>query len=129
MVQDAVIRNIEIIGQAARNIELASPQFCAEHPEVPWATIYAMRNRVAHGYFLISAAAGLFVDPDDALLDARLASGAIDLLQLHGRETPQRLAEIRARTGKPVMKAIKVAAEYVVRGVRLGDEAPAQAAD
>jgi phosphoribosylanthranilate isomerase len=53
---------------------------------------------------------GLFVDPDDALLDARLASGAIDLVQLHGRETPQRLAEIRARTGKPVMKAIKVAA-------------------
>ena len=53
---------------------------------------------------------GLFVDPDDALLDARLASGVIDLLQLHGRETPQRLAEIRVRTGKPVMKAIKVAA-------------------
>ena len=52
---------------------------------------------------------GLFVDPDDALLDARLATGAIDMLQLQGTETPERVAAIKARTGKPVMKAIKVA--------------------
>jgi phosphoribosylanthranilate isomerase len=51
---------------------------------------------------------GLFVDPDDALLDERLATGAIDLLQLHGAETPDRVAAIKARTGKPVMKVIKV---------------------
>jgi phosphoribosylanthranilate isomerase len=51
---------------------------------------------------------GLFVDPDDALLDEKLATGALDLLQLHGSETPERLAAIRRRTGKPVMKAIKV---------------------
>ena len=31
---------------------------------------------------------GLFVDPDDALLDERLSTGAIDMLQLHGSETP-----------------------------------------
>jgi len=61
---------------------------------------------------------GLFVDPDDALLDERLASGAIDLLQLQGGETPGRLAEIKARTGKPVMKVIKVAeAGDVDRGI------------
>lgn len=61
---------------------------------------------------------GLFVDPDDALLDERLASGAIDLLQLQGAETPERLAEIKARTGKPVMKVIKVAeAADVERGI------------
>jgi phosphoribosylanthranilate isomerase len=61
---------------------------------------------------------GLFVDPDDALLDERLASGALDLLQLHGSETPERLAAIKARTGKPVMKAIKVAAaDDVERGI------------
>ena len=53
---------------------------------------------------------GLFVDPDDALLDERMATGAIDLLQLHGSETPERVAAIRARTGKPVMKVIKVGA-------------------
>ena len=52
---------------------------------------------------------GLFVDPDDALIDARLATGAIDMLQLHGAETPERLAALKARTGKLVMKAIKVA--------------------
>ena len=61
---------------------------------------------------------GLFVDPDDALLDERLASGALDLLQLHGSETPERLAAIKARTGKPVKKAIKVAAASdVERGI------------
>ena len=51
---------------------------------------------------------GLFVDPDDALLDERLATGAIDLLQLHGDETAERVAAIKARTGKAVMKVIKV---------------------
>lgn len=51
---------------------------------------------------------GLFVDADDALIDARLATGAIDMLQLHGSETPERIAALKARTGKPVMKAIKV---------------------
>jgi phosphoribosylanthranilate isomerase len=61
---------------------------------------------------------GLFVDPDDALLDERLATGAIDMLQLHGAETPERIAAIKARTGKPVIKVIKVAeAGDVERGV------------
>jgi phosphoribosylanthranilate isomerase len=61
---------------------------------------------------------GLFVDADDALLDTRLATGALDMLQLHGNETPERVAAIRLRTGKPVMKAIKVAARAdVERGI------------
>ncbi len=61
---------------------------------------------------------GLFVDPDDALLDERLATGAIDMLQLHGSETPARVAELKARTGKSVMKVIKVAtAEDVEHGI------------
>jgi len=61
---------------------------------------------------------GLFVDPDDALLDDRLATGAVDMLQLHGAETPERVAAIKARTGKPVMKVIQVAeAGDVERGV------------
>lgn len=62
---------------------------------------------------------GLFVDPDDAVLDERLATGALDLLQLHGSETPERVAAIKARTGKPVMKVIKVAtAQDVENGVK-----------
>jgi phosphoribosylanthranilate isomerase len=61
---------------------------------------------------------GLFVDPDDALLDERLVTGAIDMLQLHGSETPARVAELKARTGKSVMKVIKVAtAEDVEHGI------------
>jgi phosphoribosylanthranilate isomerase len=61
---------------------------------------------------------GLFVDPDDALLDERLATGAIDLLQLHGAETPERVAAIKARTGKAVMKVIKVGeASDIERGI------------
>ena len=51
--QDAVIRNIEIIGEAAHNIERYHAQFAAAHPDVPWTVIYAMRNRVAHGYFKV----------------------------------------------------------------------------
>jgi phosphoribosylanthranilate isomerase len=61
---------------------------------------------------------GLFVDPDDALLDRRLATGALDMLQLQGAETPERVAAIKAHTGKPVMKVIKVAvAGDVERGI------------
>jgi phosphoribosylanthranilate isomerase len=61
---------------------------------------------------------GVFVDPDDQLLDERLAAGAFDLLQLHGSESPERILDIKRRTGKPVMKVIKVAeAADVERGV------------
>jgi phosphoribosylanthranilate isomerase len=61
---------------------------------------------------------GLFVDPDDALLDEKLATGALDMLQLHGGETPERVAAVRKRTGKLVMKVIKVGApDDVERGI------------
>ena len=51
---------------------------------------------------------GLFVDPDDATLAATLAEVPLDILQLHGEETPARAGEIRARFGKPVMKALGI---------------------
>ncbi|MEQ1533489.1 MAG: DUF86 domain-containing protein [Sideroxydans sp.] len=51
--QDAVIRNFEILGEAARNIERHHTLFAAAHPEVPWSVIYTMRNRVSHGYFKV----------------------------------------------------------------------------
>jgi uncharacterized protein with HEPN domain len=51
MVQDAVIRNFEIIGEARRNIEVHYPEFSAAHPELPLAFAYQMRDAVAHGYF------------------------------------------------------------------------------
>lgn len=52
---------------------------------------------------------GLFVDPDDALIEAVLAALALDVIQLHGEETPARCAAVRARFGLPVMKALGVA--------------------
>lgn len=51
--QDAVIRNFEVIGEAAHNIEIYHPQFASAHPEIPWTVVYTMRNRVAHGYFKV----------------------------------------------------------------------------
>jgi len=53
MVQDAVVRNIEIIGEASRNIEKHHPDFANKHPNIPWEYMYLMRNRVSHGYFSI----------------------------------------------------------------------------
>lgn len=53
MVQDAVIRNLEVIGEASHNIENRYPEFAANHPELPLAFAYQMRNAVAHGYFKV----------------------------------------------------------------------------
>jgi uncharacterized protein with HEPN domain len=53
LVQDAVIRNLEIIGEASRNIERHAPEFTAAHPELPLASAYEMRNALAHGYFSV----------------------------------------------------------------------------
>jgi phosphoribosylanthranilate isomerase len=52
---------------------------------------------------------GLFVDAEDALIAAVLAALPLDILQLHGEETPARCAELRARFGLPVMKALGIA--------------------
>lgn len=52
---------------------------------------------------------GLVVDEDDAFLDALIAAVPLDMIQLHGRETPERVAAVKARYGLPVMKAIGVA--------------------
>ena len=48
----------------------------------------------------------LAVDADDALFDQIMAALDPDWLQLHGKESPQRVAELRTRYGKPVMKAV-----------------------
>jgi phosphoribosylanthranilate isomerase len=51
----------------------------------------------------------LMVDPEDALVDQIVRDVRPDLLQLHGQESAERCRDITARTGLPVMKAIKVA--------------------
>ena len=61
------------------------------------------------------AKVALVVDADDATLDAIVEAVPLDMLQLHGHETPDRVAEVRARYGLPVMKAIGVADEATWR--------------
>ncbi|MBT0671259.1 phosphoribosylanthranilate isomerase [Novosphingobium profundi] len=52
---------------------------------------------------------GLFVDADDATIAQALAAARLDALQLHGQETPERAAQLRARHGVEVWKALSVA--------------------
>ena len=49
--QQAVILNILVIGEASTQIVENHPDFAAQHPEIPWAKMRGMRNRMAHGYF------------------------------------------------------------------------------
>ena len=69
----------------------------------------------ARGLSLIAppglAKVALTVDAWDAALDAIVEAVPLDMLQLHGHESPDRVAEVRARYGLPVMKAVGVADE------------------
>jgi phosphoribosylanthranilate isomerase len=81
---------------------------------------------------------GLFVDPDDAAIAAVLDQVKLDYLQLHGAETPDRVARIRARFGLPVIKAIAISGHEDINRARnyeavcdilLFDAKPPQAPD
>jgi uncharacterized protein with HEPN domain len=54
LVQDAVIRNLELIGEAAHKARTANPELATRDPSIPWNLIYGMRNRILHGYFDIN---------------------------------------------------------------------------
>lgn len=59
---------------------------------------------------------GLFVDADDTMLGDAVAAARLDVLQLHGKESPERVAQLKARFGLPVWKALPVASrEDVLR--------------
>ncbi len=55
MLQDAVIREIEIIGEATKNL---SAGFRNKYPEIPWRQIAGMRDKLIHGYFGVDLGAG-----------------------------------------------------------------------
>jgi phosphoribosylanthranilate isomerase len=69
------------------------------------ATAAALAAEVPPGV----AKVALVVNADDALLDEITAAVPLDMLQLHGSETPDRVTEIRSRYGLPVMKAVGIA--------------------
>jgi len=50
MVQDAVVRNFQVIGQATKRI---NPDFKTSHPGVPWRKMTGMRDKLVHDYFQV----------------------------------------------------------------------------
>ena len=65
------------------------------------------------------AKVALVVDETDAFLDELTETVAIDMLQLHGKETPERVTEVKARYGLPVIKAIGIAGPEEVSKIDL----------
>jgi phosphoribosylanthranilate isomerase len=77
-------------------------------PPSPRAVTPAEAGALSRGLAGGPRRVGLFVDPDDDSLAATLAAVPLDLIQLHGSETPARVAAVRARFGVAVMKAIGI---------------------
>lgn len=75
------------------------------HLEIPAARDLAIQAPIG------LAKVALVVNADDAFLDTLTDQVPLDMLQLHGSETPQRVSEIRARFGLPVMKAVGIASQ------------------
>jgi phosphoribosylanthranilate isomerase len=65
---------------------------------------------------------GLFVDADDAAIEQALDRAPLDMLQFHGRESPERVAAVKARFGRPVMKAIPIASAEDVTDASLYED-------
>jgi uncharacterized protein with HEPN domain len=53
LVTDAVIRNIEVVGEASNKVRKHHRPFADAHPEIPWKESYEMRSVVAHDYFKV----------------------------------------------------------------------------
>jgi phosphoribosylanthranilate isomerase len=80
-------------------------------PRSPRALTTAQAREVALAAPPGLARVALFVDAEDAEIEAVLDQVPIDVLQLHGGESPARVAAVRSRFGLPVMKAVGVAGE------------------
>jgi phosphoribosylanthranilate isomerase len=65
---------------------------------------------------------GLFVDADDDTIGNVLAETQIDILQFHGHESPERVADARVRFARPVMKAVAIAGLEDVLGAARYEE-------
>lgn len=79
------------------------------YPPSPRALSFELAGGLAERAPARCTRVGVFVDPDDATLDQVLARVPLDALQLHGAERPERVAAIKTRTGRTVIKALQVA--------------------
>lgn len=101
------IRTAETLAACARlGVDFVGLVF---HPPSPRAVTPAQAAALSGSAAGGPARVGLFVDADDTTLAATLDVLRLDILQLHGGETPARCAAIRARFGLPVMKALGIA--------------------
>ncbi|HER20227.1 MAG TPA: DUF86 domain-containing protein [Chromatiales bacterium] len=73
--QDAVLRQLQVLGEAARKVSSALRD---AHPEVPWHKIAGMRNKVVHEYFVVD----LEVVWETALVDIPAIGPALE--RIHG---------------------------------------------
>ena len=79
------------------------------YPRSPRAVTPQQAARLCAAVPSAIARVGLFVDADDAAIGAVLGAVPIDILQFHGSETPERVADARVRFGRKVMKAVAIA--------------------
>ena len=92
------------------------------YPPSPRAVTAATAARLGAAVPSEITRVGTFVDADDDTIGGVLAQAPIDLLQLHGHESPDRVADIRLRFGRPVMKAVAIAAPEDVLGAARYEE-------
>ncbi len=86
MTQDAVVRNLEIIGEATKRISKETRQ---THPEIPWSEIAGTRDRLIHAYFDVDLnEVWIMVERDVPLLKSAVAKILAELGDSRGRTAP-----------------------------------------
>ena len=78
------------------------------YPPSPRAVTATRAAELGKGIAGHAIKVGLFVDADDDTLSAHIETAALDLLQFHGNESPERVMAVKTKWGLPVMKVIKV---------------------
>ena len=79
------------------------------YPPSPRSVTPEVAAQISAGVPATVSKVALVVDADDATIDRIAEALAPDIVQLHGRETPERVREIKARTGRTVMKVLSIA--------------------
>jgi len=51
LLQDGIVRNMEVIGEAAIKLHKVAPDIATAHPDIPWRDMRTMRNKLIHDYF------------------------------------------------------------------------------